>query len=258
MMPAPLSESLGREQRQRVNPMAAPVCRMPGRESEDERPPCNLDAERAVLGAVLLDNSRISVFKTVSPEDFFLRQHKIIAHTVLALRDKNTPSDLVTLNEELEQKGVLEEAGGTPYVSQLIDGIPSVFNVEYYAQIVRGKAVLREVAYGAEALMLAALEPGVGLPELETKLQVLTERLSRSPHFRLKSVTSEQLFELEVAPREMVLAPIFPTQGLGMLYSKRGLGKTYLGLGMAHAVASGDKFLQWTAPEARTARTGSR
>jgi hypothetical protein len=231
--------------------MASQVSKMPQPEPEDERLPCNLDAERAVLGAVLLDNSRVSAFDTARLEDFLLPQHRVIARTILSLLGKGVPVDLLTLNAEMERAGVLEDAGGAAYLAQLVDGVPRISNVEHYARIVGEKSALRALAYGAEALKLAALEPEAELSEIELRLRDLTDRFSASPRYRLKCITCEGLLEMQVAPREMILAPILPTQGLGMLYSKRGLGKTYLALSIAHAVASGDACVRWTAPKAR-------
>jgi DnaB-like helicase N terminal domain/AAA domain len=213
--------------------------------------PSNLEAARAILGGVLLNNDRISALATAHPDDFFLRQHQIIARTMISLSLLNTPIDLVTLTEELDRRGALEDAGGVAYISQLADGLPRTANLDHYARIVRQKSHLRQVAFGAEAIQLAALEPDADIADLTQRIQNLAEAASRSPQPRLKSVTSDGLLQLEVAAREMVLAPVLPTQGLGMLYSKRGLGKTYMSLSIAHAVASGGSFLGWTAPRAR-------
>ena len=215
------------------------------------RLPSNLEAERAILGGVLLDNACLAALATAHPEDFFLRQNQMIARAMISLGLLNTPIDLVTLLEQLERHGVLDDAGGAAYIATLADGLPRTVNIDHYARIVREKSHLRAVAFGAEAIQLAALEPDADLAELTLRIQNLAEAAARSPQPRLKSVTSEGLLRLEVAAREMILAPVLPTQGLGMLYSKRGLGKTYMSLSIAHAVASGGAFLGWTAPRAR-------
>ncbi len=68
---------------------------------------------------------------------------------------------------------------------------------------------------------------------------------------RLRAVNIGDFLSMEIPPREMVLAPVLPTQGLAMLYAARGVGKTFVGLGMAYAVATGDRFFRWQAPEPR-------
>ncbi len=67
----------------------------------------------------------------------------------------------------------------------------------------------------------------------------------------LRSLDIEEFLSLDIPPREMVLGPVIPAQGLVMLYSKRGVGKTHVGLSIAYAVASGSSFLRWTAPKPR-------
>jgi putative DNA primase/helicase len=213
--------------------------------------PWSREAERNILGAVLVDNSCIGVFETARPEDFFLPQNRLIARAILSLHGKGTPADLVTVAEGLLGTGLLDEAGGAAYVGSLSDDVPCVSNVEHYALIVRERAALRAVAHGAEALRLAALDPEEGLEGIGRRIVDLSESFSRSPRYRLRAVSFEELLQMEVPPREMILAPILPTQGLGMLYSKRGLGKTYLALSIAYAVASGEAFLKWKATKPR-------
>jgi hypothetical protein len=217
----------------------------------DRRLPSNLEAERAVLGAVLLDNACLASLTTAAPEHFFLHQHQIIARTMKAMGEENIPIDLVTLMEALERAAQLEAAGGIAYISQLADGLPRSSNTEHYARIVREKSDLRTVAYGAQAIEQAALDPEANAVELATRLQNLADGVTRSPQQRLKCVTAQEMLELKLPQREMLLAPVLPTQGLAMLYSKRGLGKTYMSLSIAYAVASGDEFLGWQAPRPR-------
>ena len=91
-----------------------------------------------------------------------------------------------------------------------------------------------------QAIEQAALDPEANAVELATRLQNLADGVTRSPQQRLKCVTAQEMLELRLPQREMLLAPVLPTQGLAMLYSKRGLGKTYMSLSIAYAVASGD------------------
>jgi putative DNA primase/helicase len=77
------------------------------------------------------------------------------------------------------------------------------------------------------------------------------ERLARPSHRRLVALTAGELLTMEIPAREMLLAPVLPSKGLGMLYSKRGVGKTFVALSMAYAVASGGKCLRWSAPKPR-------
>src|SRR6476646_11551320 len=114
-----------------------------------ERPlPNNLDAERSVLGAVLLDNNALNTaIEHLRPEDFFLDQHRRVFIQMIALSEAQQAIDLITLSEELHRRGDLEAAGGAPYLASLTDGMPRVSNVEHYARIVNEKAVLRNLIH---------------------------------------------------------------------------------------------------------------
>ena len=110
-------------------------------DSQLERPlPSNLDAERSILGAVLLDNNALNTaIESLKAEDFFLPQHRHVFTQMIALADAQQAIDLVTLTEELHRRGELEASGGAPYLASLVDGVPRVSNVEHYARIVKEK-----------------------------------------------------------------------------------------------------------------------
>jgi len=108
--------------------------------------PQNLDAERAVLGAILIDNLTLSVVSPILKEaDFFLETHRRIYRALLDLSARSSAIDLVTVREELDKSGAMERAGGPAYLASLIDGIPDVFNAEHYARIVKEKSTLRRL-----------------------------------------------------------------------------------------------------------------
>lgn len=121
-----------------------------------EKPlPQNLDAERSILGAVLLDNTALPVIlKELPPEFtwFALEPHRKIYHAMLAMRDAGSPIDLVSLANELHKRGELEAAGGGAYIAQLVDGLPRVAHIAHYCQIVREKAQLRRALYFSHQL----------------------------------------------------------------------------------------------------------
>ena len=104
-----------------------------------ERPlPQNADAERSVLGAILLDNLQLDVaVDKLKPEDFFHDGHRRIFHQMIELGEQHQAIDLVTLTERLARIGELEGAGGAPYLASLVDGVPRISNVEHYARIVK-------------------------------------------------------------------------------------------------------------------------
>src|SRR5438552_18872811 len=109
-----------------------------------EKPlPNNLDAERSVLGAILLDNNALNpAIEHLRPEDFFLDQHRRVFTQMISLGEVQQAIDLVTLTEELNGKGELEASGGAPYLASLADGMPSVTNIEHDARSVKENAIL--------------------------------------------------------------------------------------------------------------------
>lgn len=116
--------------------------------------PHNPDAERAILGAALLDNQALArAFAIVTPDDFFIPQNRYIARAMKALAQTGNTFDTVILHEYLTQHEQIDAAGGPGYLSQLADGVPQISNVESYAAIVRSKSMLRALIRTGEAMM---------------------------------------------------------------------------------------------------------
>jgi replicative DNA helicase len=108
--------------------------------------PNNLEAERSVLGAILLDDRAVlTVFENLKPQDFYLESHRRIFEKMLRLMNSARPIDLITLKEELQRASELEAVGGAAYLASLTDGLPRAINIEFYAQIVREKSTLRRL-----------------------------------------------------------------------------------------------------------------
>ena len=109
-------------------------------------PPHSREAERAVLGAILIDPRSIDdVAQAVKPEDFYDQSHISLFDAILELYRQNRPVDVVLVNEELERRGILEQVGGTAALAELCDVVPTSANAEYYAKIVRDRAVQRRL-----------------------------------------------------------------------------------------------------------------
>ena len=125
-----------------------------------ERPlPQNLDAERSVLGAILLDNHALNTaIEKLKPEDFFDDRHRRTFNQMIQLGEVQQAIDLVTLTDQLRRKGELDAAGGAAYLSQLADGMPRVSNLEHYARIIKEKSLLRSLIYATESIKQTALD----------------------------------------------------------------------------------------------------
>src|SRR5581483_12213405 len=108
-------------------------------------PPNNLEAERAVLGALLLDDKAIDyVVQEISPDDFYRPIHATLYETMVELNKRGEPVDAVTLVTELRRRGTLEAVGGPAEIANLSTVVPTSANAVYYAKIVRDRALLRK------------------------------------------------------------------------------------------------------------------
>ncbi|WP_404330591.1 replicative DNA helicase [Mesobacillus maritimus] len=112
----------------------------------DRMPPQNIEAEQAVLGAIFLEPSSLTVASEVLiPDDFYRAAHQKIFEVMLNLNDKGKAVDLVTVTEELAAAKLLEDTGGVSYLSELAASVPTAANIEYYAKIVEEKSLLRRL-----------------------------------------------------------------------------------------------------------------
>ncbi|MGH9724465.1 MAG: replicative DNA helicase, partial [Candidatus Acidiferrales bacterium] len=222
-----------------------------------ERPlPHNLEAERSILGAVLLDNHTLNTaIEKIRSEDFFLPQHRRIFERMIQMGEKQQAIDTVTLMEDLTRRGELEAAGGVAYLSQLADGLPRVTNVEHYARIVKEKAVLRALVHSASAIQEQALAAGddadVILDRAESIIFQLAEDRVKSGLVGVKELVRDNYDRLEKifteGRRITGLTTGYPnldneTAGLQpseliILAARPSMGKTAMALNFAENVA---------------------
>ncbi|HEX4565289.1 MAG TPA: replicative DNA helicase [Vicinamibacterales bacterium] len=121
--------------------------------------PHNLEAEKSVLGAILIHNDAFNhAAELIDSRDFYRDAHRRIFDKMVALSERNDAIDLVTLKEELQRSGELEEVGGPAYIASLADGVPRSANVEHYARIVKEKATLRNLIHSANRILADAYQ----------------------------------------------------------------------------------------------------
>jgi replicative DNA helicase len=121
--------------------------------------PHNLEAERSVLGSILLHNEAFNLAaELIDSHDFFRDAHRRIFDKMVKLAERGDAIDLVTLKEELGRSSELEEVGGPAYIAALVDGVPRSMNVEHYARIIKEKATLRSLIYSANKILANAYE----------------------------------------------------------------------------------------------------
>ncbi len=119
--------------------------------------PHNLEAERCVLGAVLIHNDAFNqAAELIDADDFFRDAHRRVFDKMVDLNERNEVIDLVTLKNELERSGELDGVGGPAYIAGLVDGVPRSTHVEYYAQIVKEKSTRRKIIFAANGILESA------------------------------------------------------------------------------------------------------
>lgn len=123
-------------------------------------PPHSIEAEQAVLGGVMLDNmawERVS--ELLSESDFYRHDHRMIFKALVRLASRNQPFDVVTLAEDLDKEGLIDQVGGLAYLGQLAKNTPSVANISAYAQIIRERSTLRQLISVSTEIADTAFNP---------------------------------------------------------------------------------------------------
>lgn len=130
-------------------------------------PPQNVEAEAAVLGAVLVNKEAMDkVADLLDADDFYRQDHQTIYRAVLRLYEKRSPIDLVTLTNDLEGVGELDGVGGGAYLAELVNSVPTALHVIHYAQIVKHKAVLRKVLIAGQKIAQLGYDEDKELQEI--------------------------------------------------------------------------------------------
>lgn len=122
-------------------------------------PPQNIESEQAVLGAVLIEPEALTtVTEILKPEDFYRTSHQKIFEAMMAVSDRGEPVDIVTLTAYMQNQGQIEEIGGVSYLATLANTVPTAANCDYYATIVKEKAVVRRLIKVATQIAASGYE----------------------------------------------------------------------------------------------------
>jgi replicative DNA helicase len=162
----------------------------------DKTLPHNAEAERTVLGAVLVDNAAFnSAAEILTRDDFYREGHRRIFDAMAELAERSQPIDLVTLKDELVRAQALEAVGGAAYLGSLVDGVPRMTNVESWSRIIKEKAVLRNLIHAGNRIVQSAYEaeeePAVILDRAEKAIFDIAERRLRQGFTDIKSIVKE-------------------------------------------------------------------
>lgn len=169
---------------------------------EDRIPPQNIDAEQSVLGSILLDpDAIVSVMEFLTPEDFYRVNHQLIFSAMIALNEESTPIDVLTLSERLTQTKQIENVGGSLYLLELAEKVPTAANVEYYSKIVSEKSTLRKLIKTSTEIAKDAYgetdELAVVLDRAERNILEVSEKRNRAGFVDITSVLNEAYLSLE-------------------------------------------------------------
>jgi len=146
-------------------------------------PPHNTEAEQSVLGSMLLDQEAVIVAQEIlKAEDFYKNAHKEIYESVCNLAIRNEPVDLVTLAEDLRNRGILEEVGGILYLTSLSSSVPVASNAKHYAEIVEKKATLRNLIKASEEIIGLGHSTEVDVEEIIEQAEKSIFDLSQNRH----------------------------------------------------------------------------
>src|SRR5271169_6341536 len=151
----------------------------------DRSLPASVEAERSILGSILLDNKAYTeAAEHLRLEDFSLDSHRRIYARMVDLAESSRPIDMITLVEELERRGELETVGDVGYVAGLLDGVPDRPSIQHYVSIVKDKTLRRDLIHAAENTIKCCYEGTRQGEELlnasEAAIRILGERHARA------------------------------------------------------------------------------
>ena len=151
----------------------------------DRLPPQSLEAEQAVLGAILLESEVLFVvLEQVQIEDFYDRSHQIIFSAMIHLHEEHKPIDIITLTSKLKDSGDLDQIGSVSYLAKLAQGVPTAANSEYYAKIIQQKSMMRRLIRTATQIVNEGYTSGDNVSDLlnDAERRILEVSSGRSVH----------------------------------------------------------------------------
>jgi replicative DNA helicase len=222
----------------------------------DKGLPSNVEAERSILGAILLDNLVCNqAIELLRREDFFLDSHRRIFEKMIALSERAMPIDLITLSDELGRAGEFEQIGGATYIASLIDGVPRTDTIEPYAKIVKAKSMLRRLITVSSQITALAFEEeddaDVIIDKAEQMIFQIAEDKVRQGFQYAGDVAHRRLEQIEQMTGRPEMITGVPTgftdfdrmtsglqrQELIVIAARPSMGKTALALNMAQYAA---------------------
>lgn len=222
----------------------------------EKLPPQSIESEMALLGGLMLDKDAIAkVADFLEPRDFYRGIHQVIYETMQELFDKGDPIDILSVSTRLKEKGKLDESGGSAYLSELINTVPTASHVLSYARMVQKKRILRDLISASHDIALMGFEEtedsDVLLDQAEAKIFAIAQKSISRNFIRVKDTLKEawerieKLSEHKTATRgvptgfrdlDNILSG-FQNSDLILLAARPSLGKSALALDIARRVA---------------------
>ena len=214
------------------------------------------EAERAVLGAILIDNALFDqACEMLSTNDFYLEAHRIVFTVMQELSSGSRAIDSLTLREELHKRSQLEAAGGVAYIASLLDGVPRVSNLQHYARIVKEKSLLRRLIHSANEIVVRGFsseeDPLSLLEQAEKSIFEISQEKVESSFVNVQNLLTKAYKDIESLYRDKELITGIPTgfveldrltsgfqkADLIIVAARPGLGKTSFALNIAQYAA---------------------
>jgi replicative DNA helicase len=218
--------------------------------------PSSVDAERSVLGAILLDNRLCNqAMELLRPEDFYLEAHRKLYERMMVLSEQGRPIDPLVLGEELRRSGDFEMVGGGSYIAGLMDSIPRLENIEQYTKMVKGKATLRRLITASNQIIASCFEqeqePDQIIDAAEKAIFSIAEDRARDGFVDVGSIAHARLEEIEAMAGRAEMITGIPTgfsdldkmtaglqrSDLVIVAARPSMGKTSFALNVAQYAA---------------------
>ncbi|MDD5144720.1 MAG: replicative DNA helicase [Candidatus Pacebacteria bacterium] len=229
-------------------------------ELPEKLPPQSIEAEKSLLGCIMLDkNSLIKVVDFIAPEDFYRNTHKEIYFACRELFERNDPIDLLSVANRLKDKEKLEEVGGNSYLTELINCVPTATNIFNYAKIVQKKRILRDlINAGTEVAALGydeAEDPEVLMDSAEKKIFSIAQKGLSQVFLPIKSTLGEAFERIDRLSKntgglrgvpsgftqlDNMLSGFQPSD-LIILAARPSIGKSALAMNIASHIAINEK-----------------
>ena len=219
-------------------------------------PPHNIEAEQSVLGSLLIDRDAvIRIASYVKPDDFYISANGRVYQAILDLYNRREPTDFVTLSDELERKGQLDDIGGIGYLSSLLNAVPTAVHVEYYGRIVERTATLRRlIDAGTRIVGIGYREDGAledALDAAERALFEVSQKRTTRDFVSIAEVLDRFFDQIEYLQQHRGDVVGVPTgfadldqltggmqrSDLIILAARPSMGKSALALGLAYGAA---------------------